>query len=340
MRRLGLGDLPVIGAPMAGGPSTPALVAAASAAGSLGFVPAGYRTAVQLDADLDTVRALTPDFGVNLFVPDRRLYQLATERSQILAYRDAIAAEIASLGAELGPLILSDADDFDAKIDLLTRNPVPWISFTFGLPEASVVDRLRRAGSRILCTVTDVPEALAAADLAPDGLIVQSSAAGGHRGTLDQHRTPNDAPLIDLVRAVTIAVGLPVVAAGGVSDAVGVRDVIAAGAEAVVVGTALLLADEAGTRPIHREAVADPAATTAVMRAFTGRPARGIANAFSRRYDSLAPAGYPAIHHLTAPMRRWAAEHGDRDHLHLWAGTGHAHARPGPAVDILKGLAP
>jgi NAD(P)H-dependent flavin oxidoreductase YrpB (nitropropane dioxygenase family) len=340
MRRLGLGDLPVICAPMAGGPSTPALVAAANAAGSLGFVPAGYRTAGQLDEDLDTVRALTPHFGVNLFVPDPRPDSRPGERSEILAYRDAIAAEVASLGAELGPLILADSDEFDAKIDLLTRNPVPWISFTFGLPDASVVDRLRRAGSRILCTVTDVAEALAAADLAPDGLVVQSSAAGGHRGTLDPYRTPDDAPLIDLVRAVTIAAGLPVVAAGGVSDAVGVRDVMAAGAEAVAVGTALLLADEAGTRPIHREAVADRAATTAVMRAFTGRPARGIANAFSRRYDPLAPAGYPAIHHLTAPMRRWAAEHGDRDHLHLWAGTGHAQARSGPTVDILQGLAP
>jgi NAD(P)H-dependent flavin oxidoreductase YrpB (nitropropane dioxygenase family) len=76
------------------------------------------------------------------------------------------------------------------------------------------------------------------------------------------------------------------------------------------------------------------------MRAFTGRVARGIRTAFSDRFDGIAPAGYPAIHHLTAPMRRWAADHGDRDHLHLWAGTGHRHARPGPVRDLITGLAP
>ncbi len=73
---------------------------------------------------------------------------------------------------------------------------------------------------------------------------------------------------------------------------------------------------------------------------FTGRVARGISNAFSERYDRAAPAGYPAIHHLTAPLRRWAAGHDDADHLHLWAGTGHRHARPGTTAELLTEVAP
>ncbi len=106
------------------------------------------------------------------------------------------------------------------------------------------------------------------------------------------------------------------------------------------VGTALLLADEAGTRPTHQAALGDPDATTTTMRAYTGRVARGIRTAFSDRYESEAPAAYPAVHHLTAPLRRWAAANDDRDHLHLWAGTGFRSARPGPAGEILARLAP
>lgn len=335
MRRL---DLPaaVVAAPMAGGPTTPALVRAAVAAGSFGFLPAGYRTAAQLADDLAEVRGATDGFGVNLFVPD----PTPADRDAVARYCDAIASEVTALGADLGPERLADDDDWDAKVDLLVREPVPWVSFTFGLPDPPTVRRLRAAGSRLLMTVTDVAEARAAADLDPDGLVVQSAAAGGHRGTFDQRRTPNTDDLTDLVAAVSTAVGLPVVAAGGVGGRDAVRRVLGAGAEAAAVGTALLLADEAGTRPTHRAAVADPESSTTTMRAYTGRVARGIRTGFSDRYERLAPAAYPAVHHLTAPLRRWAAAHDDRDHLHLWAGTGSRSARPGPTGELLAALMP
>lgn len=335
MRSLSLPS-PVLAAPMAGGPSTPALVHAVAGAGSLAFVPAGYLTAERLADDLRRVRSGAGEFGVNLFVPD----PAPADREAVARYRAAIAAEVESLGASLGPERLEDDDDWDAKVDLLCQDPVPWVSFTFGLPSATVVRRLRDAGSRLLLTVTDVDEARAAADLAPHGLVVQSAAAGGHRGTLDQRRPPNTDDLTDLVAAITSVVELPVVAAGGVAEPTAVRRALAAGAEAVSVGTALLLADEAGTRPTHRAALVDPDSTTTTMRAYTGRVARGIRTAFSDRYESEAPAAYPAVHHLTAPLRRWAAANDDRDHLHLWAGTGFRSARPGPASEILARLAP
>lgn len=335
MRSLNLPS-PVLAAPMAGGPSTPALVHAVADAGSLAFVPVGYLTAEHLADDLQRVRSGAGEFGVNLFVPD----PVPADREAVARYRAAIAAEVESLGVSLGPERLEDDDDWDAKVDLLCQDPVPWVSFTFGLPSATVVRRLRDAGSRLLLTVTDVDEARAAADLAPDGLVVQSAAAGGHRGTLDQRRTPNTDDLTDLVAAITSVVELPVVAAGGLADSAAVRRALEAGAEAVSVGTALLLADEAGTRPTHQAALVDPASTTTTMRAYTGRVARGIRTGFSDRYESEAPAAYPAVHHLTSPLRRWAAANDDRDHLHLWAGTGFRSARPGPATEILARLAP
>lgn len=336
MTPLHLADVPVLAAPMAGGPTTPALVGAVAAAGSLGFVPAGYRSAGQLAADLAAVRALTPAYGVNLFVPDRT----PVDRAAVLAYRDLVAPEIERLGAEVGPLRWEDDDDWDAKIDLLVAEPAPWVSFTFGLPDDDVARRLRRGGSRLLMTVTDVREAREATALEPDGLVVQSAAAGGHRGTFDQRSTPDAGALSDLVRDVSSATGLPVVAAGGLSTAGQVSAALSAGAEAVQVGTALLLADEAATRPTHRRALTAPGATSVTMRAYTGRVARGIRTGFSDRHDAAAPPAYPAVHHLTAPLRRWAAAHDDADHLHLWAGTGHQSAKSGPVAELIAGLVP
>ena len=333
---LKLCSVPVIAAPMAGGPSTPRLVVEAARAGSLGFLPAGYRTVDQLAADMAAVRTSTEVFGVNLFVPERA----QVNRSRVLAYRDLIAPVAERVGIELGAPRWDDDDDWNAKVDLLSAGSAPWVSFTFGLPDIDIVSRLRRSGTRLLMTVTSKEEALLAAGLAPDGLVVQSADAGGHRGIFDQHRAPGVEPLPDLVTGIRAVTGLPVIAAGGLVTPQQVAVVLKAGAEAAQVGTALLLADEAGTRPTHRRAIADPASTTTPMRAFTGRVARGISNAFSRRYDPAAPAGYPAIHHMTSPLRRWAADHDDPDYLHLWAGTGHRQVRPGKARDLLAALIP
>ena len=130
------------------------------------------------------------------------------------------------------------------------------------------------------------------------------------------------------------------IAAGGIADAAGVAAAIAAGADAVAVGTLLLRADEAGTSATHRAALADPArAGTVLTRAFSGRPARGIRNEFTDRYSAVAPYGYPALHYLTSPMRRAAAAAGDPERLHLWAGTGYRHATAEPAAAILRRLA-
>lgn len=333
---LQISSMPVLAAPLAGGPTTPELVVAAARAGSFGFLAAGYRTADQLAEDIAVVRAGTETFGVNLFVPD----PTPVDRSEVLAYRDLIAPAAERAGIALGAPRWDDDDHWAQKVDLLSAAGVPWVSFTFGLPDMKAFTRLRRSGTRLLITVTGTDEARLAAELAPDGLIVQSSAAGGHRATFDQRRRPGTEPLPQLVHDVGRLTGLPVIAAGGIAVPGQVAAALTAGAEAVQVGTALLLADEAGTRPTHRRAIEDPGATTATMRAFTGRVARGITNAFSEQYDSAAPPGYPAIHHLTAPLRRWAADHDNRDYLHLWAGTGHRHAGRGATRDLLTALIP
>jgi NAD(P)H-dependent flavin oxidoreductase YrpB (nitropropane dioxygenase family) len=171
-------------------------------------------------------------------------------------------------------------------------------------------------------------------------LAVQSRQAGGHSGTFTPDRPPQPVPLTDLIEQIKATVKLPVIAAGGLATADDVADVIHAGAAAAMVGTVLLRTDESGASATHQASLIDPSRTeTVVTRAFTGRPARGLRNTFIDTYEARAPLGYPAIHHLTSPLRKAAAAAGEPDLVHLWAGTGYRHATNESTTDILRRLA-
>jgi len=186
--------------------------------------------------------------------------------------------------------------------------------------------------------VTNQTEAAAVREVGVDGLVVQGREAGAHSGVHDPTAPIRDVPLPDLVRSC--AVGLPIIATGGVSDAATVAALLSAGADAVMVGTLLLRTDESGATETHKNALADPAFTETVLtKVFTGRPARGLRNGFIDRHQDHAPDGYPAVHHLTRGLRTAAAKAGDADRLHLWAGTGFRHANTGPAASVITGLA-
>ena len=320
--------LPVIGAPMAGGPTTAALAAAVSEAGGLGFLAAGYKSADAVATEVETVRGTTTaPFGVNVFVVEP--YQ--PDVAQLDAFRRTLEPEAARLGVELGEARWDD-DSWQAKIDLVLDVRPDVVSFTFGCPSAEVLRQL--ADRRVLSsvTVTSVAEARMAVDRGAASLSVQGPEAGGHRGTWDLEATPDPTPLLDLLEAVLAVVDVPVVAGGGIHDAAGVHSLTEKGAVAAQVGTAYLLSEEAGTNSTHRAALEDPAFTgTAVTRAYTGRWARGLANRFIADHTD-APAGYPHLHHLTSPLRRAAAATGDKQVAHMWAGTSHAHTRAAGAA--------
>jgi nitronate monooxygenase len=335
LSNLGL-SIPVLAAPMAGGASTPAMVLAASRAGGLGFLAAGYKTPAVLDAEIFEVRSASIPFGVNVFAPNS--VHIAAEVYR--RYRDAVQREADRFGLTLAPDPVEDDDHFGAKVDLLLSNPVPIVSFTFGLPDSSIVQALQAVGTTVVQTVTSTREAELAAHAGVDMLAVQSGDAGGHSGTFTPEQPAPAQRIGDLIEQVKSHVKMPVLAAGGLATADAVADVIHAGAEAAVVGTVLLRADESGASATHQAALADPARTeTVITRAFTGRPARGLRNTFIDRYEASAPLGYPAIHHLTSPLRKAAAAAGEPDLVHLWAGTGYRHAAQEPTERILTRLA-
>jgi NAD(P)H-dependent flavin oxidoreductase YrpB (nitropropane dioxygenase family) len=329
--------LPLAAAPMAGGPTTTRLAIAAGEAGAFAFLAAGYKTAEALAAEIAEVRRAGQAFGVNLFVPSN----CPIGEAEYRRYAEELQAEADRFGIDLSQEPLREDDDgWQDKLDLLLSDPVPVVSFTFGLPQPSELTALRRAGSRVLITVTTVDEARAAADLGADALFAQGSDAGAHSGTHDPFRQLTPMPTADLTRAVLATTGLPVVAAGGVDGPQAVTALLHAGAGAVAVGTLLLRTDESGASQTYRDALADPAFTdTVITRAFTGRPARALRNRFVDDHDATAPTGYPAIHYLTRRLRQAAAAAGDAQRLHLWAGTGYRNASTGPVRAVIEQLA-
>ncbi len=330
-------DRSVVVAPMAGGPTTPDLVVAAARSGSLGFLAAGYKTPEAVAAELEVLAASGLPYGLNLFVPGTTPPDLpALER-----YRAELEDEADRYEVELPPLRLHDDDAFDAKAELALDARPAVVSFTFGMPPAGLVHALRAAGSTVLVTVTDADEARLAVDLGADGLVVQGGAAGGHASTTRPEAYTGTRPLTDLLVEIRSVVEVPLVAAGGVGTASDVAALLRAGAAAVQAGTRFLAADEAGTRPAHLAALlADDGRGTVVTRAFTGQPARALRNRFTDAHSDTAPIGYPAVHHLTSPIRAAAARLGDPEALNLWAGTGHGHVRRGTTQQILDDLTP
>jgi nitronate monooxygenase len=334
--RLGSG-LPVLAAPMAGGPTSPALVLAAAEAGSAGFLAGGYKTPAALAAQVAEVRAATDVYGVNLFAPN----PVPVDRAAYATYRELLLPLAEKYGVELPVEPVEDDDWWHGKVELLVEAGTPVVSFTFGLPDAAGADALRRAGCLLVQTVTTAGEARRAADAGMDALAVQSADAGGHSGTF----TPGSPPparvsLPDLVRSVRAATDLPLLAAGGVATSADVRAALDAGAEAVAVGTLLLLTPEAGTNPAHRAGLQGPDRGDQVTTtAFTGRPAGALRNEFLAAYEGRGPLGYPALHHLTSPIRRAATAIANPEHVNLWAGTGHRSIEARPAAEVLGALA-
>ncbi|GAB3848891.1 NAD(P)H-dependent flavin oxidoreductase [Nesterenkonia populi] len=256
------------------------------------------------------------------------------------AYAAELQPEAAAYGLTLESEPVTDDDHWDAKLKLLIEHPVPLVSMTFGIPRPAEIAALQEAGSRVLISVTTPGEAQAARDAGADGLAVQGSRAGGHSAAHDPFRTPRPKETDELVREVLDAVDLPVIGAGGVDGPEAVLRILEAGAEAVAVGTLLLRTDEAGTSAAHRAALADPRREETVLtRAFTGRPARALRNGFIDRHQDSAPTAYPALHHLTKPLRAAAGQAGDSERLHLWAGTGYRQAPEGPVARVIDGLA-
>jgi nitronate monooxygenase len=329
---------PIIQGPLGGGPSTPELVAAVSNAGGLGSLGAAYLTPDQITEAIRRIRALTSQpFNVNLFAggwsmaPDfdaAPMIEVLAEAHKTLRIPPPIAPT-------------PRPDPFPAQLEAVLDARPPIFSFTFGIPDRDAMSRLKSRGIAVLGTATTVEEARHVEQAGVDAVVAQGSEAGAHRGTFLRSFESSMVPTLDLVHDTVSAVNLPVIATGGLMDG---RDIVAAlnaGASAAQLGTAFLPCPESGASGAYKQALlAAKQDTTVVTRAFSGRPARGLRNAFIERVDGdpnlVLP--YPLQNALTRPMRTAAAQRGIADYLSLWAGQGVTRVRALPAADLVACL--
>ena len=322
----------VVQAPMAAGPSTPQLAAAVSNAGGLGFLAAGYRRPDDVREEIAATRALTDrSFGLNVL----SVTEQSVDEAALTAYAEAVQPEAERYGVRTGAPSFDD-DDRAAKLALAAEERPAFVSFAFACPSRDEVERLQTAGCGVWITVAEPAEAVIAEAAGADALVVQGVEAGGHRGSFEDVDGTGEIGLLALLRLVRAKTALPLVAAGGVMDAEGVRAARAAGAIAVQCGTAFLLCPEAGTPAPHREALR-AGGPTALTRAFTGRRARSLVNRFVRDHPD-APSGYPQVSAIVGPIRAAARAAGDAEAINLWAGQAHALAREVPAAEVVASL--
>lgn len=339
-RRLGLAH-PIIQAPMGGGGSTTALTTAVCEAGALGSVAAAYLSPAQIAEAAHAVRARTAaPFNVNLFAP-----MPAVERPSDCA---AALARLAPVHAELGlpaPALPAASEySYEDQLAAVLDCGAAVFSFTFGIPPARDLERLRARGMFLLGTATTVDEACALEAAGVDAVVAQGSEAGAHRGTFAASFAAAMIGTMALVPQVVDAVRVPVVASGGIMDGRGVAAALALGAAAVQMGTAFLTSHESGIAEAHKSAIlAAGEHETRTTRAFSGREARGIVNEFMELVDNDgdrdAILPYPWQNALTQPMRRAAAAGNDARYLSLWAGQGVRLARREAAADKVARIA-
>jgi nitronate monooxygenase len=336
--RLGI-RVPVIQAPMGGGFTPPELVAAVSNAGGLGSLGAPYLTPEQIIAAAAQIRRLTDKpFNVNLFAGG-----YAVENRVDPAPMLSLLAEIhAALGLPVPVLPPLQPIPFSDQLEAVLEVRPAVFSFTFGIPDAMAIRRLKTAGILVLGTATTVDEAYRLAETGIDAIVAQGSEAGAHRGTFLGSFEQSMVPTSYLVRGIRGVLDLPVIASGGLMDGTDIARALREGAAAAQLGTAFLTCPEAGTPAIHRQAIlAARRDTTMITRAFSGRPARGLANEFmatlARREETILP--FPLQNDLTRAMRAAAAKQGKAGFVSLWAGRGVARARTMPAGELVECLA-
>ncbi len=331
---------PIIQAPMAGVQDR-RLASAVSNAGGLGSLPCAMLTATALRAELEVLKASTDrPFNLNFFTHTPPKADDAQEQ----AWRTALAPYYQESGLDQSVIANGPGrQPFDAEMAAIVEEFRPAVvSFHFGLPEPALLHRVKATGARVLSSATTVEEALWLERNGADGIIAQGLEAGGHRGIFLTTDMTTQLGTFALLPQVVAAVSVPVIAAGGIADAHGVKAALALGAVAAQVGTAFLLCPEATTRQVHREAIKSEAARhTALTNLFSGGPARGIVNRIMRELGPVSGAApsFPLATNAIAPLRAAAEAQGSGDFSSLWCGQNASGCREVSAADVLKDLA-
>ncbi len=335
---------PLIQAGMAGGVTTPELVASVSNAGALGTLGAGYMPAEHIRSAIMEIRERTDrPFAVNLFIPEP-LYQIPDRTEQAQQVLARYRRELGLTDTSTAPPSVNPADyalQFDEQLQALLEARVRIFSFTFGVPQPKQMAMLQASGMLLIGTATTVAEAALLEQAGVHAIVAQGGEAGGHRGTFLQTSGSALIGTMALVPQIVDSVRLPVIAAGGVMDGRGVAAALALGAAGAQLGTAFLACSESGAHPIYKNAVLHSRDDSTVLTAaFSGKPARALNNRFIREmlpYEQEFPP-YPVQNTLTRDIRQQAASSGQPELMSLYAGQASALSTERSAAQVVASV--
>lgn len=329
---------PLIQAPMAGGATTPELVAAVSNAGALGSLGGGYLAPAELENAIRQTRSFTNrPFAVNLFIPAP---EPTVKQDQIDAAILATRVYRRELGIREPVVQPPFSQNFAEQFAVILREQPAVFSFTFGLLEQSLLEECRNRDIMTFGTATTLEEAMALEASGVDAVVAQGAEAGAHRATFHSQKEDLLFGLGSLMPILASKLSLPIIAAGGIMNGRGIAASLALGAQAAQLGTAFLACDESGIANAYRDALLDPnRRVTRLTRAFSGRWARGLENRFMMEMGSKENAilPYPAQNAFTQDIRK-AAALGHSDYLALWAGQGVGLIRATKAEMLVQSL--
>lgn len=316
-------DKPIIQAGMAGGITTPDLVAAVAEAGALGTIGAGYMNAAVLRQEIKQVKRLTnKPFAVNLFAA-----KLGVSSHQVAKMQHILNRFRTELNINPGQEYIEVHDNLQEKINVILEEDIPIVSTAFGILPSRVIEQLKQNKVALIGMATNLDEARQLVAAGYDVIVAQGSEAGGHRGTfhVDKFSDGCNIGLMVLVQEFLEHLFVPIVAAGGIYNKKQVDALLSMGVAGVQLGTRFLVATEAGTNSAYRQALIKATGDeTVITNVFSGRPARAIYNRFVDEVtkSGVAPLPYPIQNEMTKDIRSAAKKSGIADFQSLWAGQG------------------
>ncbi|UYL07387.1 nitronate monooxygenase [Bdellovibrio sp. SKB1291214] len=334
----GLFERPLIVAPMAGGPSSAELIAAASNAGALGSIGAAYSSPSAIKEITEKVRSLTAKpIAINLFIPHP---QPVVTEVQAQNATTAMAPFRQSFGLPVPVLTPPYEEDFDQQFEMVLKLKPEFFSFVFGVLPKEYTRAAKSEGIKLIGTATSLDEALELKENDVDAITLQGIEAGGHRGLFSPVEQDPEIPMLPLLIECHKKIKTPLVAAGGIMNSTDIKLALSNGATAVQMGTAFLATEEAGTNPAYKNAVLQPDRKTKTTRAFSGRLARGIINPFMQSMDDNPSAilPFPAQNKFTRDLRNASAAAESPQCLSLWCGTGSGEMWTGTVAGLVDQL--
>ena len=331
-------SLPIIQAPMAGGATTPELVAAVSNAGGLGSLGAGYMTANEIRLAVKKIRTLTnKPFSVNLFIPENHS---ATDE-QIEQARKIVQTSCPELNFNVDSVKPPYAPRFEEQMNVIVEEKIPVCSFTFGIPSREWIEVCKKNKITSIGTATTLAEAKLLEENNIDAVVAQGCEAGGHRGTFIGSAENALINIRSFIPLLAEHIKIPIIAAGGIMDAKGILTSVTSGAAAVQMGTAFLCCTESGIHPLYKKfLLSSTQDNTTLTRAFSGKLARGINNKFITRMQAHEKEilDYPIQNKLTSGMRKEAGKQNNIDFMSMWAGQSAHLCREISAEELIEEL--